>query len=224
LSDSASSHGSAENGKQALSRAANELGLSISDDQAEQLSEYCRLLWEWNSRLNLTRHTTWDLFVTRDLLDTIQLSEHIPEGRRVLDAGSGGGVPGIVLAILRPDLKVVLCDSVGKKVTALQSIVKSLQLSVDVHAARAEVLLKTLRFDAVTMRAVASLSKVLGWLKPVWGAVGQLLLIKGPNWTSEHEAARLDGSLKQRTLEQVASWTTPGRDGQSVLLRVTKAR
>ena len=198
-------------------------GLSVTDSQAAQLAQYCRLLWDWNSRLNLTRHTNWELFVTRDLLDTIRLAEHVPHGVKVLDVGSGGGVPGVVLAILRPDLKVSLCESVGKKAVALKSIVETMRLPVEVHAERAEDLLKHHRFQFVTVRAVGSISKVLGWLLHVWGAVGQLLLIKGPHWIEEHAESQLDGSLKHRKLEQLSSWSTHGRDGQSVLLRITKA-
>ncbi len=198
--------------------------LSVTDSQAARLAQYCRLLWDWNSRLNLTRHTDWELFVTRDLLDTIRLAEHVPQGCRVLDVGSGGGVPGIVLAILRPDLNVSLCESVNKKVVALQSIVQTMNLPVEVHADRAENLLKRQRFQFVTVRAVGSISKVLGWFLHVWGAVGQLLLIKGPRWIEEHTEAQLDGSLKHRKLEQISSWSTPGRDAQSVLLRITKEK
>ena len=199
-------------------------GLSVTDSQTPRLAQYCRLLWDWNSRLNLTRHTDWELFVTRDLLDTIRLAEHVPNGADVLDVGSGGGVPGIVLAILRPDLKVSLCESVGKKVLALQSIVEAMCLPVTVHADRAENLLKHHRFQFVTVRAVGSISKVLGWFLHVWGAVGQLLLIKGPRWVEEHAAAQLDGSLKHRKLEQLSSWSTHGRDCQSVLLRISKEK
>lgn len=199
-------------------------GVSVTDSQASQLAQYCRLLWDWNRRLNLTRHTDWDLFVTRDLLDTLNLAEHVPQGASVLDVGSGGGVPGIVLAILRPDLNVSLCESVGKKITALQSIVQTMALPVKVLEGRAETLLKRHRFQIVTARAVGSISKLLGLFLPVWGAVGQLLLIKGRRWTEEQAEAQLDGSLKHRTLELLSSWSTPGRDGQSVLLRLTKVR
>ena len=121
-------------------------GVSVPDDQAAKLAKYCRLLWDWNTRLNLTRHTDWDLFVTRDLLDTMELSKHIPENSRVMDVGSGGGVPGIPLAILRPDVKMSLCDSIGKKAMALQDIVKSLGLKIQVHSDRAEAILKRYHF------------------------------------------------------------------------------
>lgn len=196
--------------------------LVVPDEQALLLARYCRLLWDWNSRLNLTRHTDWELFVTRDLLDTLELSKHIPQSAKIMDVGSGGGVPGIPLAILRPDVSVSLCDSVGKKAMALQDIVKALGLDVAVHADRAEMVLKKKRFQFVTARAVASIAKLITWFFPVWGSVGQLLLIKGPRWVEERNEASADGMLKRHSLEQISSWSTPGRDGQSVLLRIAR--
>lgn len=209
---------------QQLLRAIAAHHLSITDEQAARLAHYCRLLWDWNSRLNLTRHTDWDLFVTRDLIDTIELSQHVPKDSTVLDVGSGGGVPGIVLAILRPDLKVALCESIGKKATVLQAIVKALRLPIVVHADRAETILKKHRFQVITVRAVGSISKLLTWFAQVWKSVGQMLLIKGPRWTEEFEEAESGGLLNRLKLESIAEWSTPGRDGQSVLLQIVKAK
>lgn len=209
---------------QQLLRAIAAHQLSVTNEQAARLAHYCRLLWDWNSRLNLTRHTDWDLFVTRDLLDTIELSRHVPKDSTVMDVGSGGGVPGIVLAILRPDLKIALCESIGKKATALQAIVKALRLPIVVHADRAETILKKHRFQVITVRAVGSISKLLTWFPQVWKSVGQMLLIKGPRWTEEFEEAESEGLLSRLKLEPIAEWRTPGRDGQSVLLQIVKAK
>ncbi len=197
-------------------------GLSVSEDQAKKLAQYCRLLWDWNSRLNLTRHTDWELFVTRDLFDTIELAKHIPQNAKVMDVGSGGGVPGIPLVLLRPDVNMSLCESVGKKAMALQDIVKTLGLSIPVHADRAETILKKHRYQFITARAVASIGKMIGWFAPVWNAAGQLLLIKGPRWIEERDEAQEEGLLRKHSVEHVASWSAPGRDGQSVLLRISR--
>jgi 16S rRNA (guanine527-N7)-methyltransferase len=204
-----------------LQSLAAELQIALADDQARQLAAYARLLWDWNSRLNLTRHTDWPLFVTRDLLDCVRLAEHIPPNARVLDVGSGGGVPGIVLPILRPDVRVTLCDSVQKKAAALLAIVQAMSLPVAVVAVRAEVLLRGQQFPVVTARAVAGLDKLLTWFAPVWSSIGELLLIKGPRWVDEEGEARRSGLLKRRRIDVVASWPTPGRDHESVLLRIT---
>ena len=198
--------------------------VSVTNEQAARFAHYCCLLWDWNSRLNLTRHTDWDLFVTRDLIDTIEMSRHVAKDSNVMDVGSGGGVPGIVLAILRPDLKIALCESIGKKAAALQAIVKALRLPVIVHADRAETILKKRRFDVITVRAVGSISKLLTWFVPVWKSVGQLLLIKGPRWTDEYAEAETAGLVNRLKLETIAEWPTPGRDGLSVLLQIVKAK
>jgi len=198
--------------------------LSVTDEQAARIANYCCLLWDWNSRMNLTRHTDWDLFVTRDLIDTIELAKHVAKNANVMDVGTGGGVPGIVLAILRPDLKIALCESIGKKAVALESMVKALRLPIIVYAERAEVILKKRRFDVITVRAVGSISKLLTWFAPVLKSVGQLLLIKGPRWTEENTEAEAAGLLNRLKLEPIAEWPTPGRDGLSVLLKIVKGK
>ena len=83
-------------------------------------SDIAQLLWEWNEKINLTRHTDYEKFVGRDLVDSLAFAEFLEQGEKVLDVGSGGGVPGVVLAIVRPDLKISLSDSVGKKAKVLE--------------------------------------------------------------------------------------------------------
>lgn len=196
--------------------------LSVTDEQAARLA-YCHLLWDWNSRLNLTRHTDWDLFVTRDLLDTIALSAHVPKDSTVMDVGSGGGVPGIVLAILRPDLKVALCESIGKRRLPCKQLSRHALADCGPRG-RAETILKKHRFQVLTVRAVGSISKLLTCFSPVWKSVGQMLLIKGPRWTEEVEEAESEGLLNRLKLQSITEWPTPGRDGQSVLLQIVKAK
>jgi 16S rRNA (guanine527-N7)-methyltransferase len=108
-----------------------DLGLSgITPKQLELLAMYCQLLWEWNEKVNLTRHVTPELFVKRDLLDSWHLAQLLHPNEEVLDMGTGGGVPGVIVAILRPDVEVSLCDSVGKKARIVDEIVRQLDLSV----------------------------------------------------------------------------------------------
>lgn len=185
-----------------------------------ELVDYCRLLWDWNSRINLTRHTDMDSFVCRDLIDTLQLSKHIPLGSSVLDVGSGGGVPGIPLAILREDLTVAMAESVSKKAKVLAAIVQDLDLPIKVHDARAENVLKNERFDTLTIRAVAPLRKLLFWFQLHPRAFGRLLLIKGPRWTAEREEAKLLGLTDNVEIGVVDEYPTPGHDSNSVILSI----
>ena len=194
--------------------------LSVAPEFHEILCHYCALLWDWNTRINLTRHTDLETFVTRDITDSLQLSKHLESGQTVLDVGSGGGVPGILLAILRPDLKISLAESVQKKARVLDTLVQELELSVPVHAKRGEVVLKTQSFDVLTFRAVAALRKLLFWVQRSSQSFDRMLLIKGPRWVSEAEEAEEEGLLENVTLETIGTYTTPGHDSESVILSI----
>jgi len=198
-------------------------GIELAQTQVEQLDRYCQLVWEWNSKINLTRHTDYERFVARDLVDTLAIARHLQQGEKVLDVGSGGGVPGVVLAIIRPDLAVTVSDSVGKKAMVLADIVGKLGLKVPVHHGRAEDLLGRPRFDALTIRAVARLAKLLGWFKPHWSKFGRLLVLKGPSWVEERGEARHLGLMHGLALRKLCSYPLPGTESESVLLLLCPA-
>ena len=198
--------------------------IEIPDEQREQIEAYCAALWEWNEKINLTRHTTFDLFVTRDLLDTIRLANQLEQNEEVLDVGTGGGVPGLLLAILRPDLTMHVCDSVAKKTRVVQDIVNKLDLTVMVHSTRAQDVLEDFRFHSLVARAVGSLSKFLSWFEDHWLSFDRLLAIKGPRWVDERAEARHRGLLANIELRKLDSYEMPGRDFESVILQVTRNR
>ncbi|MCH2210804.1 MAG: 16S rRNA (guanine(527)-N(7))-methyltransferase RsmG [Fuerstiella sp.] len=192
----------------------------MTDDRQLLLQQYCQSLWSWNSRLNLTRHTNFEAFVTRDLNDSQQLETHLQSGESVLDVGAGGGVPGIVLAILNPGIVVSLCESTQKKANALREIVAQLRLPIDIFAERAEHVLFSHSFDTITARAVAPLQKLIRWFRPHRNRIGRILLVKGPNWAREYDEASQAGLLAADEIQVVAEYTTPGRTGSSVVLEV----
>lgn len=192
----------------------------LPEDQVAQLDRYCRLLWEWNEKLNLTRHTDYEKFVSRDLRDSLELAKLLKSGEEILDVGTGGGVPGIVLAILRPDLKVSLCDSVGKKIRAVEQIAKDLGLEIACYPFRAEDLLEDMRFDALVIRAVGPLWKLLSWFRPHWHSMRRLLVIKGPKWPDELDEAKRRGLMRDLELKSAAEYPLSGTESQSVILKI----
>ena len=194
--------------------------LKLLQPQVALLEEYCGLLWEWNAKLNLTRHTDYEKFVARDLVDSLAFAEFLRPGERVLDVGTGGGVPGVVLAIVRGDLDVSLCESVGKKARAVADIVQRLGLEVPVVHGRAEDALADQRYDTLVIRAVARLRKLLDWFKPHWDAFDRMLVIKGPSWVEERGEARRHGLLRRLALRKLSSYPLPGSDSESVLLQI----
>lgn len=203
-----------------LAEAVKLFGIEIDDAALKGVDRYVKLLWEWNEKINLTRHTDYSKFVARDLLDCVQLAALLHQGEEILDVGSGGGVPGVVLSILRPDLQISICDSVGKKAKVLQEIVKKLDLPVAVYDQRAESLLEDLRFDAITARAVGSMAKMLRWFQPHWVSIGRLLLIKGPKWLDERGEARHYGLFNGLECRKAVEYPMPGSDSNSVIIKI----
>ena len=188
-------------------------GIKLARSKVRKLDEYCQLLWDWNTRLNLTRHTNYDKFVTRDLADSLALEEFLRKGEKVLDVGTGGGVPGVVLAILRPDLKIELCDSTGKKAMAVSEILRELRMEIPVHHAKAEAVLadrgKGTRFTTLTVRAVDRLVKLLRMASPYWTVFDRMLLVKGPKWPDERGEARHYNLMNKLALRCVKTYPTP---------------
>ena len=194
--------------------------IALEPATVELLDRYRIALWEWNKKLNLTRHTTLEKFVGRDVVDSLQLAAHLEQSKRVLDIGTGGGVPGLVLAICRPDLRVSVCESTQKKAHVVQAIVQELALPVQVYACRAEEVLELQTYDTLTARGVAALAKILTWVAPYWEAFDRLLLIKGRRWVEERGEARHRGLLKKLELRKVASYYTAETQAENVVLSI----
>ena len=194
--------------------------IELPPEQRQLVEEYARLLWDWNEKINLTRHTDFEKFVARDLRDTVELAKLLHPDEEVLDVGTGGGVPGVVLSIIRPDLKVVLSESIGKKAKVVESILRKLKLPTPLYNVRAETLFDDFRFDALFARAVGPLSKLLTWFADDWASVGRLLAIKGPNWKEERHEAREKGLLNKLNLRVAASYPLFGTESESVILKI----
>lgn len=211
----------AENGEPSatLEEALAKRGIELPAKKVRLLKEYCENLWIWNERVNLTRHDDYDKFVSRDLVDSIHLAACLQKGEHVLDVGSGGGVPGLVVAILRPDVVVELCDSTGKKAEALGAIVDALGLDAYVWYAKAENLLKAHRFHTLTIRAVGKIAKLLPTFAPLWHAFDRILMIKGPNWPAERGEARHYNLLNNVALRKIDEYENPGAEHGSVILQ-----
>ncbi|MFO0943204.1 MAG: 16S rRNA (guanine(527)-N(7))-methyltransferase RsmG [Pirellulales bacterium] len=207
-----------------LAEAVQRYQIQLPTDCCVLLEKYCHLLWEWNEKINLTRHINFDLFARRDLLDTVKLAAHLPADQDILDVGTGGGVPGIILAIIRPDLQVSLCDSIAKKANVVQDIVSKLDLPVAVYPQRVQLVLEDMRYHALVTRATGSISQLLKWVADHWISFDRLLAIKGPRWVEERGEARHLGLMNGIDLRCLESYQMPGTQSESCILSLSRKR
>ena len=164
----------------------------VTGEQAAQLRAFSERVRE--SPHNLVSRRARDELDTRHVPEAVALARLLPAGpHRLLDVGSGGGFPGIVIAIVRPDLEVHLLESTRKKVAFLEEVADALGLGLTVHHGRAEELARREEladsFDLVTARAVAALEDLLDLTLPFLAADGVLYAVKGERWAEELAAA-----------------------------------
>ena len=169
-------------------------GLSVSRETEKALEIYLDKVTRWNPKINLvSRATVFDLR-TRHLLDSAQIFSHLPPtDTHWADLGSGGGFPGVVVAILardpRPDLRMTLVESDRRKATFLRMIAAELRLAVEVRAARVEDV-PPLGAAIVSARALAPLVTLLDMAKRHLSPNGTALFLKGKSYREEIATAR----------------------------------
>lgn len=156
------------------------LQLDLDQHKLAQLMDYLALLAKWNSVYNLTAVRDPAQMVTQHLLDSLAAVPAFAEAHEVLDVGAGGGLPGIVLAIARSDIKVSLIDTVHKKTAFLTQVKAELGLgNVTVYTARVEQLQVQRKFDVITSRAFAELNDFVTWAGHLLGEGGRFVAMKG---------------------------------------------
>lgn len=204
------------------------LGVAADGVALDRLARYHALLTEWNARIDLTAVLDPEEMVDRHYLDSAAplALDLIPQGARVIDVGTGAGLPGIPLCILRPDLRVTLLDAQRKRVTFLQAAIEALDLPAQaVHmraedAARDEA--RREAYDVAVSRAVAATPTLLELTLPFVRVGGRAIAWKGPGLQAELDQARRAAHLLGGALEGVLDAPVPGRDWQHVLLVCAK--
>jgi 16S rRNA (guanine527-N7)-methyltransferase len=165
-----------------------EMGLQLTDAQHGQLMDYLALMAKWNAVYNLTSLRDPMQMVTHHLLDSLAAVPAFAGARNVLDVGAGGGLPGIVLAIARPDMKVSMIDTVHKKTAFLTQVKAELGLSnVTVYTMKVQDLEVGDKFDVITSRAFADLSDFVNWSGHLLAAGGRFIALKGVAPQDEQE-------------------------------------
>ncbi|MBW2646521.1 MAG: 16S rRNA (guanine(527)-N(7))-methyltransferase RsmG [Deltaproteobacteria bacterium] len=174
-----------------LTKGAKSFGIDLSDDTIASLLLYMEELKAWNKKINLTAITQEKEILTKHFLDSIAPAPYLLKGTSVLDLGSGAGLPGIPLKIIRPDLRVTLLDSSRKKIHFQKHIIRTLKLSeITTVEGRAEDAIKRHpdmlhSYDAVLSRAFSSLRTFIELGRPFLKKTGLLITFKGPAGVAE---------------------------------------
>jgi 16S rRNA (guanine527-N7)-methyltransferase len=165
-----------------------ENSIALLNSHEKELRRYVALLASYEGKIRLTGPTDPEILWKEHIMDCLASLPYLPESGEVLDAGSGGGLPGLVWAICRPDLQVTLIDSVRKKCGALEEMKNALQLNnISVVCARCEVYAKERReeYSLAAARALAATDLLLEYLAPFVMHSGCILAFKGPQYKDE---------------------------------------
>jgi 16S rRNA (guanine527-N7)-methyltransferase len=202
-----------------LANGIKELQLDLNQQQHEQLLDYLALLFKWNAVYNLTSVRDPMQMMTHHLLDSLAAVASFAGARNVLDVGAGGGLPGVVLAIARPDMKVAMIDTVHKKTAFLTQVKAELQLAnVTVHTKKVQDLEVAAKFDVITSRAFADLSDFVNWSGHLLAEGGQFIALKGTAPPEEQE--RLPKQWKVTELRPIQ---VPGLQAERHLVFIKKS-
>lgn len=208
--------------RQQLDDGARQLGLDLPDACLEQLLDYLALLQKWNVVYNLTAVRDAQHMLTHHLLDCLAALHAFVGAKRVLDVGSGGGLPGMVIAIWAswsaPEMRVDLIDTVHKKTAFLTQAKAQLRLdNLTVHTGRVEQLVTEHAFDIITSRAFAALSDFVNLSGHLLCAGGKMIAMKGPAF--EPELLSLPAAWRHEATEKLS---VPAMAGERYLITLTR--
>jgi len=214
-----------------LESGAKKLGIELTPQQCEQFQVYYQELIDWNRRLNLTAITDYEEVQVKHFLDSLTvvlaLKRPLNKGIRLIDVGTGAGIPGIPLKILLPDIRLVLLDATKKKAKFLEYITERLDLKdVEIVVGRAEEIAHRFeyrqQFDLVLSRAVAGLPALVELTLPFCAVGGRFIAQKKGNIEAEVQSAKQAISLLGGKLADVKRIDLPEFDDRRWLVVIDK--
>lgn len=205
----------------------NMLELELKESQVNNFLQYLRLVQEWNEKINLTAIVNSNEFIVKHFLDSLTGTQHLDGRGKLVDVGSGAGLPGLALKIYFPEMEVCLVESVGKKAQFLETAAKDLGLqNVNVVCARAEDVGRDgafrEAFDYAVCRAVSELAVIAEYCLPLVKIGGILLAYKGDKADEELSRAGMAISTLKGEVDGIYKVTLPLLGDNRTLIRIKK--
>ena len=196
------------------------LGISQNESKVNQLVEYISLLGKWNRVYNLTAIRDVNQVLTHHMLDSLSIVPWISGCSHILDVGSGGGLPGLVIAVACPDIMVEMVDIVSKKTAFIRQAAIELGLkNVKIHTGRVEKLPMAGAFDGIVSRAFSSLADFVALSSHLLADKGCFYAMKG--LIPEDEISNLD---RQWAIKEIVPLAVPGLNAQRHLVIIEKSK
>lgn len=189
-----------ENFKRKLMEKAKAINIEMNNEQAEKFYKYMKLLIEWNEKINLTAITEENEIILKHFIDSLTVLKYINQTDRIIDVGTGAGFPGIPIAIMMPNTKITLLDSLNKRINFLNDVIKELDLkNIETIHSRSEDCEKDIskreNYDIAIARAVANLTTLSEYLLPFVKIGGKMICMKGSE--VEEELKNADFAIKE---------------------------
>jgi 16S rRNA (guanine527-N7)-methyltransferase len=205
--------------KRRLDDGARRMGVELDESQVEALWRYAHMLRERNEHVNLTSIVSPEGILTLHMLDSLSVAPHLGDARRIIDVGTGGGFPGVPLAVACPQREFTLIDGTQKKIRFVAESVAALDIrNVQAVAARAENFPGKKDFDVVIVRAVGTLADVLHNAGKLLAPHGRLLAMKGRAPDDEIK------DLPRGWQAEVIRLHVPGLDAERHLVVISRQR
>lgn len=205
----------------------NTINVNLSDAQIMQFYKYMNLLIEWNTVMNLTAITDAKEIITKHFIDSLTILKHIEDNSKIIDVGTGAGFPGIPIKIAYPNTKVILLDSLNKRIKFLNETIKKLELhEIEAIHGRAEEYGRNKdyreSFDIAVARAVAPLNVLIEYLIPFVKINGKCLCMKGANSQEEIEKSIKAIDLLGGEFKETEEFTLLNTDMKRRIIEVQK--
>lgn len=204
------------------------INIELNDNQLEQLNKYYELLVEWNEKFNLTNITDKEQVFLKHFYDSLTLSKvvDLKQEESLCDIGTGAGFPGLVLKIVFPNLRVILVDSLNKRIEFLKEVIKKLKLdNIEVYHDRAEEFAKSNieKYDIVTARAVAHLSVLLEYSIPMV-KINKYFIAMKANIDTEIEESRNALEKLDSKIIKIDRFQLPIEESNRTIIKVEKIK